>query len=138
MLERQRTRLPQKLQQRYFIKEWIDDEDLFWLYQTAFCAVSRAGANSTQELAVAGLPAVLIPLPSSRHDEQRKNAHWLAQVGGAVVLEQAHFSSETLVRALEKVQTFEATMRAGMQAVELPENAAERLYALAESTAKSS
>lgn len=126
-----KTRLPAELQQRYYILEWIDDSDLFWLYRQAFCAISRAGANATQELAVSGTPSILVPLPLSRHNEQQKNAQWLAQSGGAMILEQRALSTQTLLESLRKLQTFEKQMRESLAVIKLPENAAERLYTVA-------
>lgn len=52
-------------------------------------AISRAGAMSTSELAAAGVPAILIPLPSSAGDHQRTNASALAAAGAALVFEEA-------------------------------------------------
>ena len=128
ILARRQQRLPVKIQERYYIREWIDDHDLFWLYRHAFCAISRAGANATQELAAAGLPSILIPLPTARLDEQRKNARWLVKVGGAMILEQTALNTTTLLAALKKMQTFEQSMRESLAHVRLPENAGERLY----------
>lgn len=51
-------------------------------------AISRAGAMSTSELAAAGVPALLVPLPSSAEDHQRSNAIALAEAGAARVFEQ--------------------------------------------------
>lgn len=135
-LERQKNRLPEELRSRYFVFEWLDEKDLFWLYRHAVCAFSRAGANSVQELAAAGLPAILVPLPSARRREQHKNAQWLARVGGAIILEQATLSPATLLQALSKLQTMHATMKANLSALTVPKNAAERLYSvLLEATA---
>lgn len=51
-------------------------------------AISRAGAMSTSELASAGVPAILVPLPSSAEDHQRTNARALAGAGAALVFEE--------------------------------------------------
>ena len=51
-------------------------------------AISRAGAMSTSELAAAGVPALLVPLPSSAEDHQRSNALALEEAGAARVFEQ--------------------------------------------------
>jgi UDP-N-acetylglucosamine--N-acetylmuramyl-(pentapeptide) pyrophosphoryl-undecaprenol N-acetylglucosamine transferase len=55
----------------------------------ATLVVSRAGATTLAELAAAGRPAVLVPLPTATDDHQRKNAQVLARAGAAVILEQA-------------------------------------------------
>lgn len=57
-------------------------------YRNARLAVSRAGAGSLAELAAAGLPAVLLPLPSAMDDHQRKNAEVLTRRGAACVLDE--------------------------------------------------
>ncbi len=51
-------------------------------------AISRAGAMATSELAAAGVPALLVPLPSSAEDHQRRNAVALAEAGAALVFEE--------------------------------------------------
>jgi len=55
----------------------------------ATLVVSRAGATTLAELAAAGRPAVLVPLPTATDDHQRKNARVLANAGAAVIVEQA-------------------------------------------------
>lgn len=49
-------------------------------------AVSRAGAMGTAELLAWGVPAILIPLPTSAADHQAHNARALAEAGAAVAL----------------------------------------------------
>ena len=44
------------------------------LLAAADVAVSRAGGNTVAELAVVGLPAVLVPLPIAPRDHQTANA----------------------------------------------------------------
>ena len=45
----------------------------------------RAGATTLAELACAGLPALLVPLPTSAHDHQRLNARLFADHSAALV-----------------------------------------------------
>jgi undecaprenyldiphospho-muramoylpentapeptide beta-N-acetylglucosaminyltransferase len=49
-------------------------------------AVCRAGATTVAELAVVGLPAVLVPLPGAPGDHQTANARQLAEAGAAVLV----------------------------------------------------
>ncbi|MGI9595987.1 MAG: UDP-N-acetylglucosamine--N-acetylmuramyl-(pentapeptide) pyrophosphoryl-undecaprenol N-acetylglucosamine transferase [Acidimicrobiales bacterium] len=49
-------------------------------------AVCRAGASTVTELAVAGLPAVLVPYPSATRNHQLANSAELDQAGGAIVV----------------------------------------------------
>jgi UDP-N-acetylglucosamine--N-acetylmuramyl-(pentapeptide) pyrophosphoryl-undecaprenol N-acetylglucosamine transferase len=131
ILTRQKKRLSKDLQMNYFIKEWLDESDLFWLYRQAFGSISRAGANTTQELAVVGLPAILIPLPHAHGDEQTKNAEWLVNAGGAILLDQSVLQAESLIESLEKLKVLAQPMRENLSKVTLPKNAAEKLYLVA-------
>jgi UDP-N-acetylglucosamine--N-acetylmuramyl-(pentapeptide) pyrophosphoryl-undecaprenol N-acetylglucosamine transferase len=50
--------------------------------------LARAG-GSVFELAAAGRPAILVPYPYATGDHQRANAEWMAEAGGAVVIDDA-------------------------------------------------
>lgn len=78
-------------------------EDMADAYRWAEVAVCRAGAMTVSELAAAGIPAVLIPLPHAIDDHQNANAHYLADVGGAMILEQKDLSPKTLAERIESV-----------------------------------
>lgn len=56
------------------------------LLAAADVALSRAGASTVAELAIAGLPSILVPLPIAPRDHQRANAAELVEAGGAVVI----------------------------------------------------
>jgi UDP-N-acetylglucosamine--N-acetylmuramyl-(pentapeptide) pyrophosphoryl-undecaprenol N-acetylglucosamine transferase len=55
-------------------------------YAAADVAVTRAGAGTVAELAVVGLPAVLVPYPHATEDHQTANARTLADAGGALLV----------------------------------------------------
>jgi UDP-N-acetylglucosamine--N-acetylmuramyl-(pentapeptide) pyrophosphoryl-undecaprenol N-acetylglucosamine transferase len=55
-------------------------------YAAADIAVCRAGAGTVSELAIVGLPSVLVPFPHDEHDEQRHNAQPLVDAGGALLV----------------------------------------------------
>ncbi len=59
-------------------------------------AISRAGAGSCTELAVRGLPAILVPFPYATHGHQEFNARALERRGGAVVLLEPDLTPESL------------------------------------------
>ncbi len=90
-----RARWPQELQRRYQVVEFVRDE-LRDIYAAAALVIARAGAGTVSELAYLGLPSILIPLPGTWGDEQRKNARILADAGGAVLLEQAEATPDRL------------------------------------------
>jgi UDP-N-acetylglucosamine--N-acetylmuramyl-(pentapeptide) pyrophosphoryl-undecaprenol N-acetylglucosamine transferase len=62
------------------------EDDMPSLYAAADLVVCRSGATSVAELAVVGLPAVLVPLPGAPGDHQTANARALVDVGAAVLL----------------------------------------------------
>lgn len=67
--------------------------DMAGLLAEAHLVVARAGASTVAELAVAGRPAVLVPLPSAIDDHQSANARALA---GAWTMRQADFTPDAL------------------------------------------
>ncbi len=71
------------------------------LYAAADVVVSRAGAMTVAELAVVGLPSILVPLPGSPGDHQTANARVLEQAGAAVLLPDAHCDARALGTALD-------------------------------------
>jgi UDP-N-acetylglucosamine--N-acetylmuramyl-(pentapeptide) pyrophosphoryl-undecaprenol N-acetylglucosamine transferase len=86
---------PEARQRHYHVEEFIRDE-IADVYAMASLVLARAGAGTVSELARVGLPSVLIPLPGTWGDEQRKNAALLANAGAAVVLEQSAATPERL------------------------------------------
>ncbi|MBU2570108.1 MAG: undecaprenyldiphospho-muramoylpentapeptide beta-N-acetylglucosaminyltransferase [Gammaproteobacteria bacterium] len=78
-------------------------EDMAEAYRWADIAVCRAGAMTISELAAAGIPAVLIPLPHAIDDHQNANARYLADVGAAMILPQIDLSPETLAERIKDV-----------------------------------
>lgn len=65
-------------------------------YGAADLVVSRAGSSSIFEIAVSGLPSIIIPLESSAQDHQRENAYAYAKTGAAAVIEQRNLTPHIL------------------------------------------
>ncbi|MXZ73185.1 MAG: undecaprenyldiphospho-muramoylpentapeptide beta-N-acetylglucosaminyltransferase [Acidobacteria bacterium] len=55
--------------------------------------VCRAGATTLAEVAAAGLPAIVVPLPVSAGDHQRRNAVIFSEAGAAETIEEAELDS---------------------------------------------
>ncbi len=72
-------------------------------------AICRSGASTVTELAIAGLPSVLIPLPGAPRDHQTANSRELVEAGGAILLSDADVSGEQLERRLLAVVEGPAT-----------------------------
>ena len=91
------ARLSPPLAARYRVVVLVGEE-LGDLYAGASLVVGRAGAGTVTELAALGLPAILVPLPGARGDEQTANARVLADAGAAVLLPEAELTPDRLVR----------------------------------------
>jgi UDP-N-acetylglucosamine--N-acetylmuramyl-(pentapeptide) pyrophosphoryl-undecaprenol N-acetylglucosamine transferase len=63
---------------------------------SAHLVIARAGASTVAELAIAGRPSILVPLPGAIDDHQSANARALAEARGASVIAQRDFSPGAL------------------------------------------
>ena len=63
---------------------------------SAHLVVARAGAGTLAELACAGRPAILVPLPQAIDDHQRANARALEEAGAAWLMPQPEFTPAAL------------------------------------------
>lgn len=70
------------------------------LYTTSHLIISRAGASSVFEIAAAGLPSVLIPLPTAADDHQTANARYITGAKGGIAIPQKEFTPEKLASVL--------------------------------------
>lgn len=68
--------------------------------EAASLVVSRAGASTCAELKAAGRGSLLVPLPTSANDHQRRNAQAMAAEGRAILVEQSLDLPERLMTAL--------------------------------------
>jgi UDP-N-acetylglucosamine--N-acetylmuramyl-(pentapeptide) pyrophosphoryl-undecaprenol N-acetylglucosamine transferase len=76
------------------------DADMPRRYRWADLAVCRSGAITVGELALAGLPALLVPYPFAADDHQRANARELARAGAACMVEPLALDGARLAEAL--------------------------------------
>lgn len=74
-------------------------------YAAADVMVARAGASTVAELEHLGLPAVLVPLPSSAGGHQEANAHHLKSLGLAEVIDEAELTVSGLDAAITRLLT---------------------------------
>jgi UDP-N-acetylglucosamine:LPS N-acetylglucosamine transferase len=72
-------------------------------YGWADLVVCRAGALTVSELAAAGLPSLLVPLPHAIDDHQSRNADFLAREGAAFLMPQATTGAAELAARLTEV-----------------------------------
>lgn len=97
--------------------EFLHEMDQF--YNWADIVICRSGASTVAELAAVGKPAVLVPLPTSADDHQKKNAQVVASSGAALVMEQTQLNAKSLNELLlglqknpNKLQTMSEKMKA--------------------------
>lgn len=75
-------------------------DDVPALLGACHLAITRAGASTVAELAVAGRPSILVPYKHATDDHQTANARALAAAGGAFVMPQDKFTAATLADSL--------------------------------------
>jgi UDP-N-acetylglucosamine--N-acetylmuramyl-(pentapeptide) pyrophosphoryl-undecaprenol N-acetylglucosamine transferase len=71
-------------------------QEMHLAYAMSDLAVCRAGGTTIAELMAAGVPSILIPLPSAAEDHQRLNAEAVERGGAAVVAPQQDLTGEKL------------------------------------------
>jgi UDP-N-acetylglucosamine--N-acetylmuramyl-(pentapeptide) pyrophosphoryl-undecaprenol N-acetylglucosamine transferase len=62
--------------------------------------ISRSGASSVADIAAIGRPAIFVPLAIAKRGEQEANAQGLVEAGGAILLHEHEFTSESLSEAV--------------------------------------
>ena len=129
-LSKIKSTLPKKMQNRYFVRQWIEEEELFWLYQNSVLAVSRAGANTILELCLAKLPSILIPLPNTHNNEQVLNAKMMVKVGGAIIVDQQNLTAKSLLNAITTVHKHHQEMRQKLAKLKFHQEAEAKIYQL--------
>lgn len=91
-----RENLPETLRKRYIIEPFFDDKDVSYFLHHARLVIARSGANSTAEILLAHVPAILIPLPWAGEGEQWNNARIAEPFGGISLFDQRTGTSDTL------------------------------------------
>jgi undecaprenyldiphospho-muramoylpentapeptide beta-N-acetylglucosaminyltransferase len=108
------------------------------LLAAADLLVCRAGGNTVAEVAVVGLPAILVPLPNAPGDHQTANARALADAGGGVLVPDGELDADRLVAEVERLLADDAALAAmGRAAASVGRrDAADRVAALVERHAR--
>jgi UDP-N-acetylglucosamine--N-acetylmuramyl-(pentapeptide) pyrophosphoryl-undecaprenol N-acetylglucosamine transferase len=94
---------------RWQVEAFLDDMPR--RFEAADLVLARSGASTVAELAAAGKPAVLIPLPTAADDHQRRNAEVMAQAGAARVLLEQDLTEALLEGTLSDLLTQPAKLR---------------------------
>ena len=120
----------------YVQVEFEDRMDL--LLAAADVTLQRAGASTAAELAVIGVPSILVPLPGAPGDHQTQNARRLADAGAAVLVPDGELDADRLEVELDRLVEDRAgrvAMAGAARRLGRPD-AAERVAALVEQHAR--
>ncbi len=118
--------------------------DMPHAFGEADIVISRAGAGAVSELAAAGKPSILVPLPGASDDHQLKNAQALERAGAARVVLDREMNGQRLVEEITRlanvpavIETMSAVAR-GLARAGAARRAADVLEALAVDSAAES
>lgn len=75
------------------------DERLRWSH----LVIARAGASTLTELAIAGRPALLVPLPGATDNHQVFNCREMVEAGGARMILEPAFTPQELAKQIQKI-----------------------------------
>lgn len=112
--------------ERYHPFAYLNGESLRNAAAAADVIIARAGTGTITEVALWGIPAILIPIPESVSHDQRTNAYAYAHTGAAEVLEEANLTSHLLASEARRIATDSASasrMRAAANGFANPEAA---------------
>ncbi len=65
-------------------------------YAVADLVIARAGASSLNEIAMCGLPSILVPYPYAADDHQTRNAEVFSTAGAAELIQESDLDAEKL------------------------------------------
>ena len=86
------------------------------VWAVADLAVCRSGASTCAELTTCGVPAVLVPYPYHKDQQQKLNAQVLQEAGAAVMMEDLKDKKKNTERLVPILQSlmYDASKRTAM------------------------
>lgn len=88
------------------------EPDMPAVYAAADLLIGRGGASTVHEVAVTGVPAVLVPWSGAADDHQRGNVEWLSEVGAAVLLTEDEVANGGLADEITRLRDEPAALAA--------------------------
>jgi len=91
--------------------------------------IARSGASTVTETAVAGRPAIFVPYPHHKDQQQKVNAQVLVRAGAAEMMDEKTLKAENLAKELEKLMANPALLASMAEAARkaLARDASKRL-----------
>ncbi len=93
--------MDKKLEPFYHLYPFLKEQELSHAYAAADLIISRAGSGSIFEIAAAGKPSILIPLPEAAQNHQVKNAYAYQESGASLVVEENNFTPHFFLEKLK-------------------------------------
>lgn len=87
--------------QYYHPFAFLKEEEMRNAFAACNIVISRAGSGSIFEIAAAGKPSILIPLPEAAQNHQIKNAYAYAKHGGCIVIEESNLTPHFFLGELQ-------------------------------------
>jgi UDP-N-acetylglucosamine--N-acetylmuramyl-(pentapeptide) pyrophosphoryl-undecaprenol N-acetylglucosamine transferase len=87
---------------RYKAYSYLNDQSLRMVAGAADLVISRAG-STIFEIAVWGIPSIIVPIPEAISHDQTKNAYAYARSGAATVIEQSNLTHNLLLSEINRI-----------------------------------
>jgi UDP-N-acetylglucosamine--N-acetylmuramyl-(pentapeptide) pyrophosphoryl-undecaprenol N-acetylglucosamine transferase len=81
-------------------------------YRAADVALARSGASTLSELALFGIPSILVPYPFAADDHQTKNAEIFSRAGASILVKQGDLNPELLASTIGEITSLELKQNA--------------------------
>jgi UDP-N-acetylglucosamine--N-acetylmuramyl-(pentapeptide) pyrophosphoryl-undecaprenol N-acetylglucosamine transferase len=88
---------------RYKIFDYLNNLSMRMVAGITDLVITRAGGSGIFEVALWGIPSIVIPIPEEISRDQKKNAYAYAKSGAAIVMEQANLSTTILVSEIDRI-----------------------------------
>ena len=135
-LRKIKKNLNNQFRKRYLVTDHFSADDVGKILREATLVVGRSGINTITELLFLNKPALLIPLSTGQHDEQRKNAQFLKEAGLAEVLNENAATPTDFVKVASHMIDGIDSYKANENKEYLKENASENILRVVENAAK--
>jgi len=96
-----KNKLPAHLKYRYLVKDYILPDEVGEALNKSNLILGRAGANTITEILALGKLAILIPIPWASHNEQFRNAEFVANTGlGYIIKQNENLTAEKIYQTI--------------------------------------
>lgn len=90
----------------YYPQEYVDSENIGWIFHQAVLIISRSGANTSQEIVALNQKSILIPLPYSQQNEQLLNAQYVKEnlPNHTIIIPQEKLNTDSLYQSIIQLE----------------------------------